>query len=550
MRTPNWQLGKMWQIGAMAALLMAFLATPALAQNEGQADLDAATDKQLGAETLADLEAVVKLGESALKKGLDAGQEQFAKELLAATLFQKAERAAKSIFETQPPSPRWPVVRQYAVKDLDKAIGYNPKLPDAYLLKAKLLALPGGDEKGSVAALDEALKLLKDDPKQQAKALVLKGQLVDDREKKLEAFDAAAKADPDSVEAVQGRALLYLEKGDNDKAVEDLVKLLEKNADNVGVQAALSEALTNLKRYDEAIKSVDKLIALNPKSPLGYSLRARIRVLQNDLKGGVEDLDEAVKLNGRDLASLLMRGRLHAAMGNDELAKKDVDRALQLNPDLPQGILIRSMLAAQANRFADAIADIKMLLQADPKNLEYRLQLAMYYVNDKRPRQAIEMLNSILEDDEKNADALRARGDALLSVGKHKEAIEDYEKAIAIEPEDTGILNNLAWVLSTSTDDSVRNAKRSIELGQKACELTKYEKPHILSTLASGYAEAGDWENAVKWSEKAVAAAKEDVKEQLQKELESYKQKKPWREMQTVEENKAPLDPKKDDLET
>ncbi len=536
---------------SVLALSLAFVGvTLVFAQNAGQEDLDAATDKQLAAETIADLEAVVKLGESALKKGLDAGQEQFAKELLAATLFQKAQRASNSIFETQPPSPRWPVIRQYALKDLDKALSYNAKLPDAYLLKAKLLALPGGDEKGSVAALDEAITLLKADPKQQAKALVLKGQLLDDNEKKLEAFDLAAKADPDSIEAVQARALLFLEKGENDKAVGDLVKLLEKNADNFGVQAALSEALTNLKRFDEAIKSVDKLIALNPKSPIGYSLRARIRVMQDDLKGGVADLDEAIRLNGRDLASLLMRGRLHAAMGNDELAKKDVDKALQLNPELPQGILIRSMLAAQANRFADAIADIKMLLQSEPKNVEYRLQLAMYYVNDKRPRQAIDMLNSILEDDEKNADALRARGDALLSVGKHKEAIADYDKAIAIEPEDTGILNNLAWVLSTSTDDSVRNGKRSIELGTKACELTKYEKPHILSTLASGYAESGDWENALKWSEKAVSLAKDEVKEQLEKELESYKQKKPWREMQTVEENKAPLEPKKDELET
>lgn len=545
-----------WRIGTFATMLAIVLGCGLLqpsilwAQNAGQEDLDAALDKQLSAETIADLEAVIKLGESAIKKGLDAGQEKFAKELLAATLFQNAQRKSNSIFDQQPPSPRWPVIRQHALKDLEKALTYNPELPDAYLLVAKLQALPSGDENAGVKALDEATKLLKDDPKQLAKAYILKGQLVDDHEKKLEAFDQAAKADPDSIDAVQGRALLYLEKGENDKAVADLMKLLEKNSENIGVQAALSEALTNLKRYDEALKAIDKVIELNPKSPIGYSLRARIRVLKDDLKGGVADLDEAVNLNPRDLASLLMRGRLHAAMGNEELAKKDIENALQLNPDLPQGILMRSILAAQANRFGDAIADIKMLLQSDPKNVEYRLQLATYYVNDKRPRQAIEMLNSILEDDEKNADALRARGDAYLSVGKHKEAIADFDKALPLDPEDTGILNNLAWVLATSTDDSVRDSKRSIELGTKACELTKYEKPHILSTLASGYAEAGDWENALKWSEKAVEMGMGEVKEQLGKELESYKEKKPWREMQQVEENNAPIEQKKDELET
>jgi DNA phosphorothioation-dependent restriction protein DptG len=85
--------------------------------------------------------------------------------------------------------------------------------------------------------------------------------------------------------------------------------------------------------------------------------------------------------------------------------------------------------------------------------------------------------------------------------------------------------------------------------------VTKYEAPHILSTLAAGYAEAGDWETAIKWSSKAVELSEkadktvEDVSEQLKKELESYKAKKPWREKQNTEENKKPLDEKTPDSE-
>jgi len=114
------------------------------------------------------------------------------------------------------------------------------------------------------------------------------------------------------------------------------------------------------------------------------------------------------------------------------------------------------------------------------------------------------------------------------------------------------VLNNYAWVLATSTDDNVRNADRSIELGTKACEITKYERPHILSTLAAGYAEKGDWENAVKWSTKAVEVGAKDaeVSEQLKKELDNYKEKKPWREKQEIEENTKPLGGKSSDLET
>jgi hypothetical protein len=40
------------------------------------------------------------------------------------------------------------------------------------------------------------------------------------------------------------------------------------------------------------------------------------------------------------------------------------------------------------------------------------------------------------------------------------------------------------------------------------------------------------------------------VGDQLRKELDSYKEKKPWREKQEVEENTKPLTGKSGDLET
>jgi Tfp pilus assembly protein PilF len=296
----------------------------------------------------------------------------------------------------------------------------------------------------------------------------------------------------------------------------------------------------------------DKLIELAPERSIGYRLKGSLFFFKDDDKSALEQLNKALEKDPEDDDALLLRAQVHSALKEPEKAKADVQKALSLNPDSERAIVMRSLLAAQEKRFAEAIADIRLLLQADPKNELLRIQLASYYVADKRPRKAIELLTAVIQDNEKSSEALRARGDALLSVAKHAEAIADYERALAIDPEDTSVLNNLAWVLATSPDDKLRNAKRSIELATKACELTKYEKAHILSTLASGYAEAGDFDTAIKWSTKAVEIGGEDpeTSEQLKKELESYKEKKPWRELQNVEENTAPLEPKKDDLET
>ncbi|MDR1268073.1 MAG: hypothetical protein LBK82_00980, partial [Planctomycetaceae bacterium] len=61
-------------------------------------------------------------------------------------------------------------------------------------------------------------------------------------------------------------------------------------------------------------------------------------------------------------------------------------------------------------------------------------------------------------------------------------------------------------------------------------------KAYILSTLAAAYAEIGNFEKAIEWSQKSIEYAKDDENvseriDDLRKELESYKQKKPFREI-------------------
>ncbi|MCD4727262.1 MAG: tetratricopeptide repeat protein, partial [Pirellulales bacterium] len=131
--------------------------------------------------------------------------------------------------------------------------------------------------------------------------------------------------------------------------------------------------------------------------------------------------------------------------------------------------------------------------------------------------------------------ALRGRGDAYLKLGKHAEANEDYEKSRELEPKDAGILNSLAWVLATSPGAKLRDGKRAIRMATDACEATDYKLAHILSTLAAAYAETGDFDSAVKWSTKAVELDDNEHGDAIKKELDSYKAKKPWRELLSEE---------------
>ena len=92
-------------------------------------------------------------------------------------------------------------------------------------------------------------------------------------------------------------------------------------------------------------------------------------------------------------------------------------------------------------------------------------------------------------------------------------------------------MNNYSWFLSTIPQDSYRDGKKALELALKAAQATDYKESFILSTLAAAYAEIGDFENALKFAQKALELVKDEKqKEELKNELESYKQNKPIRE--------------------
>src|SRR5690606_30009153 len=98
---------------------------------------------------------------SAMKKGLDKENEEFAKQMLASTLMQRGTGLAKVLLEQPLPNPRqdprWLQLRVIALSDLAQAVKLDASESEAWILIGRLQQLPQGDAKAAASAYSEVI---------------------------------------------------------------------------------------------------------------------------------------------------------------------------------------------------------------------------------------------------------------------------------------------------------------------------------------------------------------------------------------------------------
>lgn len=190
----------------------------------------------------------------------------------------------------------------------------------------------------------------------------------------------------------------------------------------------------------------------------------------------------------------------------------------------------------------------------------------MIYDYEDRPTEYLTALNEVLEISPRNKEALLHRGIAYRGIKSYEKAIADLTELIKVAPDRGAYLERartysragqyapaladykrasmvpegkmksevrpLAWLLATCPDPKFRNGAEAVAAAEEDCKKTGCHRAVELDTLAAAYAEAGDFELAIRYQQQARDLHDEDSEWQAEvgKRLAIYKRRQPYRE--------------------
>ena len=401
---------------AMSLVVCSSLAVrPAHAEGDGQADFDEALRVKVTAEDMRDLNKVVELLESAIEKGLDVENNDFAEEMLVEALMQRAAQLA-AVIQAAPPGRLndgdLQKVRGLAVTDLQRVVEYDNAPAQAKVLLAQLLTMPGGDPKEALELLndvfdDEAVDALP--PKMRAESLVMRGKLLapTDPEKALDDFNKAIELDADNPEHLLARADFYNGQKKYDEAVADIDAVITQHPDVAGSYLVKASLLREQAKFDEALAALDKAAELAPSAPGIYQQRGELYRMKGDYPQAIEQFTKVLNMQPNLVLPLIHRSEAYLNNKQYDLALADIESVIKANPELTVAHGLKAQTLASMERFPEAIEELKKLTDDEEAQPEFQLQLALYYQFANQPREAIAAYTELLEEDDDNFAALR-----------------------------------------------------------------------------------------------------------------------------------------------
>jgi len=212
-----------------------------------------------------------------------------------------------------------------AINEFTQAINRKPKLAQAYILRARARFA----SVSTIVSVSENFSCVEE--------AITYGNAT---EEQIIAFDIAIddlniaiKLKPKNAVAYRDRAVVYMDRGDNDSSIADYNKAIELNSKYAVAYNGRGCLYFIMKEYDNAITDYNEAIKLEPNYINAYNGRGNSYYEKKDYDKAIADLSQVVLLDPNRVYVYITRGNSYYYKDDYESAIADFEEVLRINPD-------------------------------------------------------------------------------------------------------------------------------------------------------------------------------------------------------------------------
>ena len=276
-----------------------------------------------------------------------------------------------------------------------------------------------------------------------------------------------------------------IKKQQYEKAIGRCKKVLEINPKKSCFYDLWGECLRGLGRHDEAIEKCKKILEINPKSETAYHLWGSCLFEQEDYEEAINKFKEVIKLNPQWEIAYGAWGVCLEALGRFEEAIEKFKKAIELNPKSERAYWAWGDCLRKQRRPDEAIGKFKEAIELNQNSASgYMgwgecLQLQNHYNEAiEKFKKAIELnpnydqaygaWGACLQDlgrneealalieanvkDSKSCSTIHYYANCLVQAKRYDDALEQFEKLIAMEPECPGVYEYYGQLMEKRKD--------------------------------------------------------------------------------------------------
>jgi tetratricopeptide (TPR) repeat protein len=288
-------------------------------------------------------------------------------------------------------------------------------------------------------------------------------------------YRKALQIKPDFVKAHNNLGIALTEQGKTDEAIAHYNKALELKPENIEALFNMGDALVKQGKTEQAINYLNKALQIDPDYAKAHSNIGSIYTKQKNFEKAIYHNNEALRLNPQlaephnNLGIALMHeGKIDAAIS-------EFKKALQLKPDfsmaennLNRALAIQKEIETEISRFEE-------LLKDNPENVELHFQLGNLYFSIGDQRQAEQQYNKALQLNPKFVPAINNLALITAANKEYDKALTIFSDVLNYYPDDAGTHYNIACMYSrlNRVDESIDWLKKAIDKGYANWESIK-----------------------------------------------------------------------------